>query len=149
MRDPAASLNLLLERASAERDASLVALRRAESALGDASRRCDQLGQYRGEFQARWSERFRRGDTATLAQCRHEFGQRLDQAIAMQHTQVRQAQSKVDAARALMIEREQRVASVRKLLERRARDAKRTADRREQRTNDEAAQRSRLAAARG
>ncbi len=147
MHDPQSNLNLLLQRATAERDAALLALRRAESALDAATHRCDQLGQYRGEFQAQWAARFRRGGTATLALCRHDFGQRLDQAIDLQQAQVRQARSRLDTARALVIEREQRVASVRKLLERRAQAAQRVADRREQRATDEAAQRAHLVAA--
>jgi flagellar protein FliJ len=143
MSDPLASLNLLLQRASAERDNALVALRGAESALQSVRHQADQLGQYRDEYRARWGERFREGGSAALVQCHHGFTQRLDQAIALQQGQLQQAQSRLDAARMQVLEREQRVAAVRKLIERRELDARRKADRREQRSTDEAAQRAR------
>jgi len=143
MNDPLASLNLLLQHASAERDAALRALRGSEAAFSAALQQAEQLGQYRDQYRTRWGERFRTGGSATLVQCHQGFGQRLDQAIGLQQGQLQQVQARLAAARALVIEREQRVASVRKLIERRALEARRVADRREQRTTDEAAQRAR------
>lgn len=144
MRDPLASLKLLHEHASAERDAALLALRQAEAALAAAAQQTAQLGSWREQFDARWGQRFRdRGASATLVQVQQGFGARLDQAITMQHTQQRQAQERLDAARTVLVEREQRVASVSKLIERRTREAQRLGARREQRLTDEAAQRAR------
>ena len=142
MHDPLENLNLLLQHAAAARDAALQALRRAESTLGAASRQSEELGQYRDQFSAHWFARFRSGGSATLAQCHQDFGQRLEQAISLQQAQLRQAQARFDAARARLLEREQRVASVRKLIERRMLDARRVTEKREQRTTDEAAQRA-------
>ena len=146
MHDPLANLNLLLERAGTERDAALLALRQAEASLAAATQQAIQLGTYREQFRERWGARFRAGGAAaTLVQVHQGFGQRLDQAIGMQQSQLVQARSRLDTARAAVIERERRVALVRKLIERRTQDAQRAADRREQRATDEAAQRARNA----
>lgn len=143
MTDPLASLNLLLERASADRDAALAALRQAEAAHAAAQHQAAQLGDYRSQYRGRWSERFRSGESMQLVHCHRGFGQRLDQAIGMQHTQTEKAAARVQAARERLVAQEQRVASVRKLIERRTLEAQRVADRREQRATDEAAQRAR------
>ncbi len=142
MHDRLAALNLLLERASAERDSALVALQRAEAALAAAAGQFDRLGRHREEFDDRWLERSRLGIGAPLVQCRHDFGQRLDQAIEMQQAQQQRARRRLDAARATVVEREQRVAAVRKLIERRALAALRIAERFEQRAMDESARRT-------
>ncbi|WP_284617095.1 flagellar export protein FliJ [Aquabacterium humicola] len=136
------SLHTLLEHAEAERDAALTALRNAEAAAASAQAQAEQLNTYRTQYQQRWSMQFRQTGTIELLQCYQGFGQRLDQAITQQGHVAAQAQNRVAQARALLLEREQRVAAVKKLIERREQEQRRVADRREQRSTDEAASRA-------
>ncbi|GAB4037569.1 MAG: hypothetical protein Fur0014_05440 [Rubrivivax sp.] len=140
------SLQALLGHAERERDAALAALRRAEEQAARAQAQADQLARYRSEYRQRWGERFARSATVELLQCHHGFGQRLDQAIDQQARQCTQAAQRVAQAQALVLQREQRLAAVRKLIERRVVAAQRVAERRDQKRSDEAAQRAAWAA---
>lgn len=143
MTDTLAGLQILLTRASAERDAAIAALRQTELTLAAGERQATQLDDHRDQYRERWGERLRRGESAVLVQCHQDFSRRLDQAIALQDEQLQHAQARVRAAREQVTIREQRVAAVRKLIERRQAEIERIAARREQRVTDEAAQRAR------
>ncbi|NRF68502.1 flagellar export protein FliJ [Aquincola sp. S2] len=136
-------LSTLLEHAEAERDAAITVLRNAEAAAAHAQAQAEQLQTYRSQYQQRWSTQFRQAGSIELLQCYQGFGQRLDQAITQQSHTAAQAQNRVAQARAVLLEREQRVAAVRKLIERRGQEQRRVDDRREQRSTDEAASRCR------
>lgn len=146
MQSDLQSLQALLAHAERERDAAQAALRQAEEAEARGQAQAGQLHRYRGEYHQRWSSRFAQSGTATLVQCHHGFGQRLDQAIDQQARQVMQLSQRVVQARTLLLQREQRVAAVRKLIERRLESARKLADRRDQKRSDEAAQRAAWAA---
>ena len=75
------ALRPVLAHAEAERDAALAAVRAAEQAAARSQAQADQLQEYRGEFRDRWRTRFASEGTTTLLQCRHGFGQRLDQDL--------------------------------------------------------------------
>ena len=141
------SLTTLLEHAEAERDAALTALRHAEASAAAAQGQLDQLQEYRTQYQQRWSAQFRQAGSIELMQCYQGFAQRLEQAITQQGQIAAQAEQRAQHSRAVVLEREQRVAAVRKLIERRQQEQHRVAERRDQRATDEAAQRSRANAA--
>ena len=134
-------LRQLLERAQAERDTAVTVLRQAEAMARQASAQADQLQAYRSDFDQRWTLRFRQSGTRELLECQQAFGQRLSSAIAHQRTDSQHLGNRVDRARAALLAREQRVAAVRKLVERRQQELQRIANRREQRDNDDTAQR--------
>ena len=136
------SLTTLLEHAEAERDAALAALRNIEAAAAAAQGQLDQLQEYRTQYQQRWTTQFRQAGSIELMQCYQGFAQRLDQAINQQ-TQVVDVMMVPLRQVTVVLEREQRVAGVRKLMERRQQEQNRVAERRDQRATDEAAQRSR------
>lgn len=137
-----ALLQTLLEQAEAERDSAQTRMRQADQQLQQARQQSDSLHQYRLEYDQRWVARFRQSGTPELLQCHRSFGQRLDYAIDMQdHTHEHLVQRLAQARQALLA-REQRVAAVRKLIERRLAVQRLQTDRREQRNTDEAAQRS-------
>ena len=142
MTDPHSNLTLLWQQASAARDLALRALRQAQANALAAEQQAEQLDQYRSGYRARWSSQFAHNGTAPLLHCYQAFGQRLNDVIGMQQGQTVQAQQRLLSARALVLQREQRVAAVAKLIERRQREAQQTSHRREQRDSDEAAQRS-------
>jgi flagellar FliJ protein len=137
-----AMLQTLLQRAEADRDTALGVLRQAEALVQQAEAQARQLNDYRSEYDLRWTDRFRQSGTPELLHCRRGFGQRLDQAIAHQHTNTHQLGNRVQQAREVLLAREQRVAAVRKLIERRRAELLKIAARRDQRHTDEAAQRA-------
>jgi flagellar FliJ protein len=117
------ALSILLERAEAERDDALRALKEASQRADAARAQHGELAQYRQDYQQRWGQQFaRQGHIAV------------------------HADQRVERARAVLMEREMRVASVRKLLERRRFDLARSAQRQEQKAMDEQAARAALSA---
>lgn len=136
------ALDVLLERAEAERDEALRLLRDAEARAGALRQQHEQLAQYRTEYRTRWTQSFARSTTVDILACYQSFGGRLDQAISQQDVLSSQAEQRLTLARDQLRERELRVASVRKLLERRRLEMRRTQDRQDQKATDEQAARA-------
>jgi flagellar protein FliJ len=134
------ALNLLLERATQERDRLIGELRRGEEVALRARRQGEQLIGYRGEYMQRWSSQFGRGGAIEIVHCYQSFMQRLDEAVEQQQRQIDAAEHGVAAVRQLLTQAELRVASVRKLIERRQQEQQRASERSEQRETDETAQ---------
>jgi len=134
------ALHTLLERAASERDQALAALRQADDLAGRQQAQHAQLAAYRVEYQQRWAVQFRQGGAIEIMHCYQSFMQRLDEAMAQQQRQVETAASAAQQARETLLARETRVASVRKLIERRTAEHQHATDRREQRQTDESAQ---------
>jgi flagellar FliJ protein len=133
------TLLLLLEREEAERDQALLRLQHAEDEARRAQSQAETLLAYREEYRQRWSAQFARGGSMPVVQCYQGFMARLEQAIVQQQRQVDAAQQRADQCRAALAAQQLRVASVRKLVERRQRDQQ---QRREQKTTDETAARA-------
>lgn len=138
------ALNILLERAEAERDDALAKLQELQRQAEAAQAQAQQLGQYRSDYQQRWTQQFARQTTIDIVGHYQNFGQRLDQAIAQQGAVSQFAQQRVERAREALRDLELRVASVRKLIERRQGELHRSAQRREQKATDEQAARAAL-----
>lgn len=143
--DAIATLQTLLQQAEKERDTAIAVLRQAEQLVERAEAQARQLHDYRSDYDARWTDRFRQSGTPELLHCHRGFGDRLDQAIRYQQHDAQNLGNRVQQARAVLLAREQRVAAVRKLIARRQADLVRLAERRDQRATDEAAQRAALA----
>lgn len=137
-----ALLQTVLARTEADRDTAQGLMRQAEQLLLQARQQADSLHQYRSEYDQRWVARFRQSGTPELLQCHRSFGQRLDYAIEVQDNTHQHLEHRLLQARQALLAREQRVAAVRKLIERGQIDLRQQTDRREQRNTDEAAQRS-------
>src|SRR6478609_7063633 len=140
------TLSILLERAEAERDEAQRALQDCLARADTARAQHGQLTQYRGEYQQRWSQQFARQGTMDIVACYQNFGGKLDQAISSQSNVANHADQRVVRAREALRELEMRVASIRKLLERRRLETSRAAQRQEQKVTDEQAARAALAA---
>jgi flagellar protein FliJ len=140
------TLTILLERAEAERDNALAQLQELQRQAEAARQQSDQLGQYRSEYRQRWSQQFAQKTTIDIVGCYQNFGLRLDQAIDQQGGVSRYAEQRVERAREALRELEMRVASVRKLLERRSLERSRALNRQEQKATDEQAARAALQA---
>jgi len=135
------TLLLLLEHEEAERDQALLRLQQAEDEDRRARSQAEMLLAYRDEYRQRWSAQFARGGSMPVVQCYQGFMARLEQAIAQQQRQVDATRQRVEQCRAALVAQQRRVASVRKLLERRERELQQRAARREQKANDETAAR--------
>lgn len=133
------ALATLLERAESERDQIRAALQRADEVARRAALQADQLTAYRGEYRQRWQAQFQRGGAMEIVQCYHGFMDRLEDALVQQGRQVEAADAQRQTLRERLAAAELRVASVKKLIERRQAEVQRTQDRREQRQTDEAA----------
>ena len=143
-------LMALLAQTESERDAAFAQHQRAQTAHQGAVAQATQLVEYRREYEQRWGERFSSAGHIELVQSYHGFMTRLTQAVEHQQRVAEQASSQLDRAGAVLVEQEMRVASVRKLIERRVQELQRHGERREQRQLDELAARAawnRLAAA--
>ena len=137
---PIAALQLVLDRAAQERDRLAGELRRAEELALRARRQGEQLAAYRGEYLQRWSRQFGHGGAIEIVHCYHSFMQRLDEALEHQQRQVQAADRGQAAAREKLLQAETRLASIRKLTERRQAEIARAHERRDQRQTDETAQ---------
>jgi flagellar protein FliJ len=135
-------LMALLGQAERERDEALTAMQRANGAHVAAQAQADQLVAYRGEYEARFKEQFSRKSSIDILQCYQGFSARLGQAIDQQQQIAGHAALRLEQSRELLRSQEMRVASVRKLLERRVQEMRLAADRRDQKQTDEFAARA-------
>jgi flagellar FliJ protein len=132
------ALHTLLEHAERQRDESMATLAQAEEATRRLREQSEQLHTYRGEYRQRNPGLGGRSTSIDLLRCHQNFMQRLDQALAQLEGQLHAAESRALRLRSDLLAHETRVASVRKLLERRGGEAQRVAARQEQRRSDDA-----------
>lgn len=142
MSDNTQALAVLLERETTERDNLISALQQAQARAQSARQQAEQLHTYRDDYHRRWASQFRTAGTMDIVRCYQDFAQRLEEAIAQQARVATHAETQVQRARETLTAQEIRVASVRKLIERRQAEALRAADRRDQKQTDEAAARA-------
>ncbi len=134
-----AALHTLLEHAERERDEVLSATLRADEHLRRLQGQEAQLRDYREDYRLRHPALGGRSISIELLRCHEGFMQRLDQALQQQQAQVQHAVHRGAQLRADLVAQETRVASVRKLLERRGAQALSVAARLDQRRSDETA----------
>jgi len=136
------TLESLLDLAESERDTTLLSLRHAQDHLAQAQAQAATLKTYRTEYLERWSARFQGAAAIEILHCYRAFMLRLDQAVAQQDALVRRAEASCVQRRDALVAAETRVAAIGKLIGRRVEGYRRTVQRRDQKTNDEAAQRA-------
>ena len=134
-----AALHTLLEHAERQRDEAVSALLQAEGQRRRPQQQEEQLLAYRDEYRQRHPALGGRSASIELLRCHEGFMQRLDLALQLQRGQVQQAEDHCSLLRTALVAHETRVASVRKLLERRGAQALTLATRLEQRRSDETA----------
>jgi flagellar FliJ protein len=133
------SLHTLLEHAERQRDESMASLLQVEDAARRLREQSAQLHVYRDEYRQRHPALGGRSTSIDILRTHQAFMQRLDQALGQLHGQIENAEARAARLRAELLARETRVASVRKLLERRGQEAHRVATRQDQRRSDDAA----------
>lgn len=132
----------LLGQAERERDALAVDSQSATVAQRTASAQLDQLMSYRRDYEKRWAHQFRTDGRMELVNCYRGFMERLTHAVETQRHIAQQADGVLEQARLALRDAEVRVASVRKLIERRVAEVRIAGDRREQNACDEFAARA-------
>lgn len=131
------TLLLLLKQAETDRDAALAASETAARAERASAAQLEQLVGYRRDYEARWGQHFSQGGEIALVRCYHDFMGRLSQAVDQQQHAAQLTLARKDEALKTLRERELRVASVAKLIERRTREIRLGYERREQKQFDE------------
>lgn len=135
--NPLQPLMALLAQTERERDEAWARAQQAAQAQLNAAAQADQLLTYRREYEQRWSAQFRTEGRIELVHCYRGFMDRLTQAVEQQQRVAEHATAQMEHARAALAEQEMRVASVRKLIERRRQELRLSADRVEQKQTDE------------
>src|SRR5688572_30288579 len=135
-------LMALLAQAERERDEARAATQRLIESHQAAAGQADQLVAYRGEYEARFREQFSRQNSIHILQCYQGFSTRLGQAIDQQQNVAAHAALRLEQSREALRDHEMRVASVRKLLERRLHEMRQVSERRDQKQTDEFASRA-------
>ena len=135
------TLNTLLEQAEAERNLALAAFNQARARCDAARAQAVQLDDYRANYQRRWSQQFTQGAALEIVRCYQGFAARLDTAITQQGHAVHLTQAAQARAGDALTANELRLASVRKLIERRLETERQAGARREQKADDEHAMR--------
>jgi len=136
------SLAILLEQNERERDQALAAQQRAQAASDAAAAQAEQLVAYRRDYEQRWNTQFRQGGHIEVVRSYHSFMARLTQAVEQQARVAEHALQMVTQAANNLRDAELKVASVRKLIERRTLELRVAAERRDQKLTDEAATRA-------
>lgn len=133
------ALQTLMDVASRERDQAAALLAQAEQALQAQHQQWDQLQAYRADYAQRHPATQGRAAPIDTLRGHQAFMQRLDQALNHQQRVLQAAQGEAQLRRQQLLQCELRLASVRKLLERRGRAASQAAQRTAQVQTDEAA----------
>jgi len=133
------ALQILLDHAERERDALLADLARAEQQLLQFRAQAVQLLEFRADYRRRDPTADGRSAPVAALRAHQDFMQRLQQAMDQQHLQESAAQARLAQLHRGLLPLELRVASVRKLMERRGQADRTAGDRREQRSADESA----------
>jgi flagellar protein FliJ len=133
------ALHVLLQHSESQRDEALLALQQIEAQERQLAQQAEQLHGYRSEYQQRHPALVGGSTTVAALRTHQSFMARLDQAMQQQALQLKQAQTRAAARRSDLLALEVRVASVRKLLERRAGSLALLATRQDQRITDDAA----------
>ena len=132
----------LLEQVERERDAALAQHQRSLAQLEGAQRQADQLHHYRADYAERYSpHQSQRSSTPDLLQCYHGFMDRLHVAIDQQGHALTRWRASTEQAAHILQQHELRVASVRKLIERRRQEFAHVRQRQEAHASDEHAAR--------
>ncbi|WP_313084648.1 flagellar export protein FliJ [Pulveribacter sp.] len=133
------AFTVAVELAERRRDAARQALRDVQGAREAAQAQLEQLSGYAQETQNRWGASEGRTLKPEVMAHHYHFMGRLDHAIGLQGGVVGNQDARVAGARQVLLQAELRLASLRKVLERRRAEQALAEQRREQKQTDERA----------
>jgi flagellar protein FliJ len=133
------TLHTLLDQAEQQRNIALAAFNQSRARRDEARAQARDLETYRDDYSARWNGQFQRGAALEVLRSYHQFAARLELAISQQAHALTVCEQALARANDVLAAHELRVASVRKLIERRHHELRQGALQREQRASDEQA----------
>lgn len=133
------AFEVAVELAERRRDAARQALKNIQDARHAAQAQLEQLTGYAAETQGRWGAKPNSAVKPEVMFHHYHFMGRLDHAIGLQTGVVSGQDVRVDKARQALLEAELRLASLRKVLERRRAELALQQQRQEQKQTDERA----------
>lgn len=133
------ALSVAVEMALRQRDDARRALQDARNASQAAQAQLDQLEGYALETQNRWGMRPNAAVQPEVMYHHYQFMDRLGHAVGLQTNVVGSHAQRVAAAEHALLQAELRLASLKKLVDKRQRDALQAQMRREQKQTDERA----------
>jgi flagellar protein FliJ len=133
------TLATLLEQAEQQRNIALAAFNQSRARRDEARTQAHDLETYRADYTARWNGQFQRGAALEVVRSYHQFAARLELAISQQAHALTVCEQALTRANDVLVAHELRVASVRKLIERRRHEQRQGLEQREQRASDEQA----------
>lgn len=136
-----AGLELVLERETLQRDRARSQHLQAQARLDKLLAQRQQFEDYRLDYQRRWHVDFRQHSPLEVHTHFRQFMGRVDEVMAQLHQQIATAEGSLERCRQALVDAERRVASLEKLLALRRQEALERIRRREQKQQDELAQR--------
>lgn len=133
------ALRTVEEIAERERDQAAAALAQAEKQLQAQRQQWEQLQSYHADYQRRSPALGGHAAPIEMLRCHQSFMQRLDLALAHQQRVLHTAEGEAQLRRQQLLQRETKLAAVRKLMQRRDQLTALSQERAEQRSTDEAA----------
>ncbi|MGD9773969.1 flagellar export protein FliJ [Diaphorobacter sp.] len=133
------AFEVAVDLAQRQRDAARQALKDAQGARQAAQAQLSQLTGYAAETQGRWGAKTGGAMQPEVMFHHYQFMGRLDHAIGLQNGVVSGQDARVDRARQALLQAELRLASLRKVLERRRTELALQQQRRDQKQTDERA----------
>ena len=137
------TLNTLLEQSETQRNIALAAFNQSRARRDEARAQARDLESYRDDYCARWNQQFQRSAAPEVMRSYHQFAGRLELAISQQAQVLAVCEQALTRANDVLAAHELRVASVRKLIERRRHELRQGLEQREQHASDELALRVR------
>ncbi len=133
------SLGIVIDLATRRRDAAGSMVAAAMQDLAQATQQLQQLTDYANEGETKWRARTAEGVSVTLMQHQRTFAEKIQQAVDFQANVIKQKETALDATRRHLQEKEQALATLKKVAER-ARLAQQVAQhKRSQKQTDEMA----------
>lgn len=132
----------LLSQAEQARDRAIAAHSEAINHLEALKQQSHQLLEYRQEYEQRWTGQFKSQGGIEVLRYYQSFTERINQALTHQQRTQTQVEQHLQARQAELIESEMKVASIKKLIERRMSEHARQSGRQEQKITDEMAART-------
>ena len=133
------TLHTLLDQAEQQRNIALAAFNQSRARRDEARTQARDLETYRDDYSARWTGQLQRGATLEVMRSYHQFAARLELAISHQAHALAVCEQALAHANDTLAAHELRVASVRKLIERRRHEQRQGIEQSEQRATDEQA----------
>lgn len=119
MSNPNQPLSLLREQAEKRRDDAVRRLETARRHHDGAMAQLQSLGEFRRQYQERWSAQFNRQGGVEILRCYQEFMNRLDEAERDQRRRCEQLTVALEEQQGRTLEAEQRLSAMTRLQERR------------------------------